>query len=134
MIVSAESEKLERYINEKISYLKTVKNPYHSKKLQEEVIFLKNSILPIVLNETTLFYGEITKWLERYIREAVTLKYDAVLMLLPISDNVNDVCKIGVLNPKRQKFGKEEIENIDISIESMGVGRREIEIYNFPML
>ena len=124
---SYETEKLQELISRKIDYLTTVSNPNHGRKVQGEIMFLKNEILPIVQRSTILLHSEIANYSQKMTDEAIKYGCDAVMFFLPLSDNVSDICTIGVANPKTQKFGENKIENIEIDITSMGIGRRKIK-------
>lgn len=124
---SFESERLADFISGKKAFLEKVEKSFARKKLQEEILFLENDILPIVAKNTTLLYSEIHKYLDKYIRKAIEMGNDAILMFIPFRD-ITDKCDIGVVNPKAQRFGKENIDSVEIFISDMGVGGRKIEI------
>lgn len=133
LIGSHEVEKLQKLIDGKKDYYRKVKNPAHARFLQDEILFLQNQILPTVLRETTLLFSEFTNYFERGLKKSIDAKCDAMLMLVPLVDGLNDTCKIGIINPKAQSFGENAIESIDVAIECMGVGRRKIEPYNIEL-
>jgi len=130
---SFESEELIRLIADKKAYLPKVKNDYARKKLQAEIILLENRILPIAQRETTLFYGESTRYFERSLSRVVKEGFDAMLLFLPITEDVGETCMVGVINPKSQMFGINPIENIEVAIESLGICRRKIEPLNIEL-
>lgn len=127
------SEKLETLITEKRNYFPKVKNDYARKKLQSEILFLENEVLPIILKETTLLYYEFSKFFESGLKKSISNKCDAMLLFLPLSNDLGEVCKVGVINPKSQMFGHNPIENIDVGIDSLGVGRRKIIPLNLDL-
>ncbi len=70
-IESFEAEKLIRLINVKKRYLAKAENKYAKQKLQQEIILLEREILPIVLRETSLYFGEIVKIFEKSLKKAI---------------------------------------------------------------
>lgn len=112
------------------NFLKTCNNPTQHRAMERETLFLQNQILPIVQRETSLLHYEIANYVQRNAAEAIKCKCDALLVFIPLSSELADTCLIGVANPKAQKFGVEEIENIEIEIVSLGVGRRQIKTEN----
>lgn len=132
MTESKEIQKLKEIIADKRKYYEKLSNDYARKKLQSEILFLEREILPIIARETTLLYSEATRFFEASISRALKEECDAVLVFFPFWD-ITDKCTIGVINPKTQKFGKENIDSIEISIDDMGVGGRKIEIENIEL-
>ena len=133
LIESYEVEKLQDLIDGKKEYLRSITNQNHARKLQSEILFLEKDILPIVQRETTLLYSEIAAYTQRKTGEALQYNCDAILLFIPLSSGLSDECVVGVANPKEQKFGREEIENIEVAISSIGIGRRKINIVNLPL-
>ena len=130
---SFEAEKLQKLIQEKKKYYAKLTNDFARKKVQEEILLLQNEILPIVLRETTILYAEFIKFFEQGLKKTIDARCDAMLMFTPISNEVGEVCKVGVINPKSQMFGKNEIESIDVAIDRMGVAGRKIEPLNIEL-
>lgn len=78
MINSIESERLERLIKTKVDRIKKLKEtdpentaiPY----LNSEITFLRDSILPIILQDTTIEYSEIRDFLTKTFRQVENVK------------------------------------------------------------
>lgn len=131
-VESLEAEKLRGMIRDKKDYFRKLSNDFAKKKLQSEILFLENTLLPIVLRETVLLYNDVTKTFERGIKKAVDLECDAVVCLVPLKE-ITDSCMIGVVNPKAQRFGQDNIDSIEIFIDDMSVGGREINVSNIEL-
>ena len=112
--------------------LKFIKTDFGKKKVQEKILKLQNVIQPIVETETVLLYNEINKYVHKYVKKAIEMENDAVLVFLPLRDII-EKCEIGVVNPKTQKFGSDNIDAIEISIENMNVGGRDIKVSNLDL-
>ena len=132
MTESFEVEKLVGMIGEKRKYLAKLTNDFQKKKIQEEILFLEKQVLPILRRETTLLYSDITNYIEGKIADAVDADCNALLMFVPLGD-ITEKCVIGVINPKTQRIGQSNIDAMEISIDSMGVEGREIEVKNIEV-
>lgn len=100
-------------------------------KLQEEVLFLERDILPIVLNETTLFYGDAIRYVIEKLKKAIKLKCDAMLCLIPLTENIQETYVIGIANPKELTvYGR--LDEFDVAIEQMKRGMK-INVINLPL-
>ena len=95
---SLEAEKLDRLIEDKKDYLTKLDNDFARKKVQEEILFLEE-LLPIVLNETMVYYNEITKALVKKIHEAVKQDANVLFALIPLTDSTEDTIKVATVNP-----------------------------------
>lgn len=124
---SFETEILRQIIEDEKERLKFQKTDFGRKKTQERIMLLENKILPVVEAETVLLYGEIAKYVVKYVRKALELGNDAVLVFIPLGD-ITEKCDIGVINPKTQKFGDENIDSVEVFISDMGVGGRQIRV------
>lgn len=113
--------------------LKFIKSDFGKKKVQEKILKLQNVILPVVETETVLLYSEITKYVHKYVKKAIEMDNDAVLVFLPLRDII-DKCTIGQVNPKTQKFGSENIDSIEVFISDMGVGGRKIDVEHLDLI
>lgn len=73
MINSIETERLERLINRKKQQLQKLKSESPDNKailyLNSEITFLEDSIMPILLADTTVDYMEIRNFITRSMRE-----------------------------------------------------------------
>lgn len=124
--------KLKKIIDSEKERLSHQKTDYGKMKVQAQIIDLQNEILPIVETETVLLYSEINKYVHKYVKKAIEMDNDAVLIFLPLRDII-DKCDIGVVNPKTQKFGSDPIDAIEISIDNMDVGGRKINVSNLDL-
>ena len=124
MIDSFESEQLYKLIQEKMEFFKKSKSEFAQKKLQKEILFLKNDILPIVLQETTLLFSEITKHLNTKILEAVQANANAIVVVIPLKDSNDNTIKIATVNPHKDN----PIDGIEIGIETTGRQIEKIEL------
>ena len=124
---SFETEILRQIIEDEKERLKYQKTDFGRKKTQERIMMLENKILPVVETETVMLYSEVSKYVVKYVRRALELGNDAVLVFIPLGD-ITDRCNIGVINPKTQKFGGENIDSLEIAIDDMGVGGRKIKV------
>lgn len=128
---SFESERLQKLILNKKDFLKKQTSDFARKKLQEEIMFLEKDILPIVLHETTILYNEANRYITEKIRRAIDLKCDAMLLLIPLRDDVPANYIIGVANPKELTvYGR--IDEFDIAIEQMNRDMK-INVVNLPL-
>ena len=124
MTESYELEKLNKLIQEKMEFFKKSKSEFAQKKLQKEILFLKNDILPIVLQETTLLFSEITKHLNTKILEAVQANANAIVVVIPLKDSNDNTIKIATVNPHKDN----PIDGIEIGIETTGRQIEKIEL------
>src|SRR5690554_6242977 len=114
IINSYEVEKLEQLILEKKKDFERPKPDFVQKKLQSEILFLENEVLPIVRNETMLLFSEMTKYLNNKISEAVKQDANLLVLLIPLSQSKDNTLKIATVNPHRDN----PIEGIEIEIYS----------------
>lgn len=126
------TEKLKKIIDSEKERLTHQKSDYAKMKVQEQILDLQNEILPIVEAETVLLYNEIAKYVQKYVKKAIAMDNDAVLIFLPLRDII-EKCDVGIVNPKTQKFGSDNIDAIEISIDNMDVGGRKINVSNLDL-
>jgi hypothetical protein len=130
-IDSFESEKLQKLIADKKEYLSKQKNDFARKKLQEEIMFLENSVLPIVLNETTILFSEANKYLTEKLRQAVDMRCDALLLLVPLRQDIPERYVIGIANPRElTPYGN--VDEFDVAIERINTDV-PINVINLPL-
>ncbi len=130
-IDSFESEKLQKLIADKKEYLSKQKNDFARKKLQEEIMFLENSVLPIVLNETTILFSEANKYLTEKLRQAIDMRCDALLLLVPLRQDIPERYVIGVANPRElTPYGN--VDEFDVAIEKISTDV-SINVINLPL-
>ena len=113
--------------------LKFIKSDFGKKKVQEKILKLQNVILPIVETETVLLFNEINNYVHKYVKKAIEMDNDAVLIFLPLRD-ISEKCSVGVVNPKTQKFGSDNIDSIEVFISDMGVGGRKIDVEHLDLI
>ena len=93
MIESYETEELIKLISKKKDYWAKVENPQQAKYLQKEILFLENSILPIVLRNTQILHKEVADWavncFEETIKSEHADKINGILLYLHFNDNGN---------------------------------------------
>ncbi|HAC74038.1 MAG TPA: hypothetical protein DCF46_10620 [Porphyromonadaceae bacterium] len=120
---SWESESLEQLIGEKRSYYRKLSNDFAKQKVQEEILLLER-LLPIVLSETTLLYGEITKVLTTKISEAVSREANAIVIVIPLHECNDESLKVATVNPNRDN----PLEGLEISLEAYGRKLEEVPL------
>jgi len=98
---SIESEKLKKLIEGKKKYLQKQTNKTAAQFLQEEIIFLQNSILPVVQANTTILYYECSKSFVRAVDMAMKLKSNGLLYYLPIHSEYKDEPSVAIFNSKQ---------------------------------
>jgi len=102
IIESFEVGRLKRLIAGKKAYLNKIdKTKPHAKFLQNEILFLEKDILPLILENTTVFHNEITKnvnfMLNKVSASQVAEKINGVLLYYHFnSDFVNDMPFVGL--------------------------------------
>ena len=124
IINSYEVEKLEQLILEKKKDFERPKPDFVQKKLQSEILFLENEVLPIVRNETMLLFSEMTKYLNNKISEAVKQDANLLVLLIPLSQSKDNTLKIATVNPHRDN----PIEGIEIEIYSPDRQIEEVQL------
>lgn len=124
IINSYEAEKLEKLILEKRKDFERPKPDFVQKKLQREILFLENEILPIVQNETMLLFSEITKYLNKKIGEAVKQDANLLVMLIPLSESKDNTLKVATVNPHRDN----PLEGVEIGIDATGRQIEEVQL------
>ncbi|PLB86041.1 hypothetical protein C0T31_07820 [Dysgonamonadaceae bacterium] len=130
-IDSFESEKLQKLIADKKEYLSKQKNDFARKKLQEEIMFLENSVLPIVLNETTILYNDSNRYLTQKLRQAIDMRCDALLLLVPLREDIPQRYVVGIANPRElTPYGN--VDEFDIAIERINTDV-PINVINLPL-
>ena len=95
---SFESEELKKLIDNKKQFLAKQTNATAAKHLQREILFLQNEILPVVLNNTTIIYQEIVKYVIKSYEAGVKYKCNALLAYLPITDEYTERPIVAVAN------------------------------------
>ena len=124
MTNSWESEKLEKLIRKKLKDFDRPKPDFAQKELQQEIMFLQNEILPIVLNETTLLFSEITKHVTSKIHSAINEGANAIVLVIPLVDSNDDILRIATVNPHRDN----PVEGVEICVEADGRKLEEVQL------
>lgn len=132
---SYEVERLRKLITHKETYLQTLqgdKSKAAYQLTQREIMFLKNEILPIVLNNTSIIHSEFTKYAVKCMDAALSAKCNALLMYQPIEENYINKPIIGIVNPRtNQRFGT--FGAMEISITNMDANGCSVEPFNLPI-
>jgi len=103
---SYEVEKLRKYIADKRNYLPKITNRYAYQQTQQEILFLGNDILPIVLNNTSVFHSEIAKAAIMAFDTGLKYKVNGLITYFPIDENYIENPIMGIYNPRELlKFG-----------------------------
>jgi len=123
-INSYEVEKLIKLIEKKKREFSQPKPDFVLKKLQSEILFLENEILPIVQNETMLLFSEITKYLNNKISEAVKQDANLLVMLVPLTQSKDETLRIATVNPHRDN----PLEGVEIGIDATGRQIEEVQL------
>ena len=119
---SFESEKLERIIADKKAYLSKLTNDTARKRLQAEIMFLENEILPIVLRSTTLLHSEIVRYTTRCVEEAVAQKCNGLLLYIPLWSDYKERPLIGRANCKQYQFEGNPIEGcVEVYVDKVDI-------------
>lgn len=124
IINSSEVERLIKLIEKKKREFSQPKPDFVLKKLQSEILFLENEILPIVQNETMLLFSEITKYLNNKISEAVKEEANLLVLLIPLTESKDNTLKIATVNPHRDN----PIEGVEIGIDATGRQIEEVQL------
>ena len=117
---SYEVEKLEQLILEKRKDFERPKPDFVQKKLQSEILFLENEILPIVQAETMVLHNELTKYVNKKVSEAIKEDANLLVMLIPLSQSKDNTLKIATVNPHIDN----PLEGVERGLEATG---RQIE-------
>lgn len=123
-IDSWESEKLKKLIDKKLKDFERPKPDFAQKELQQEILFLRNEILPIVLSETTLLFSEITRDITGKIHDAINAGANIAVVIIPLTDSYDETIKVATVNPNRDN----PMEGVEISVEADGRMIEEVEL------
>ncbi len=132
LIESFEAEKLKKLIADKKEFLKRQQNDFARKKLQQEILFLENDVLPIVLTGSTILYNDINRYVASKTRQAIDMRCDALLCLIPLREDIPQQYVVGIANPKEMTTYR-HIDEFDIAIERINTDM-PIDIINLPLL
>lgn len=121
---SIEAEKLIKLIEKKKREFEQAKLDFVQKKLQSEILFFENEILPIVQTETMVLYSEMTKYVNKKVSEAIKEDANLLVMLIPLSESKDDTLRIATVNPHKDN----PIEGVEIGIDAVGRKIEEVQI------
>jgi len=101
MCESFESEKLKKLIDSKKQFFEKQTNKVAAQLLQDEIVFLKRDILPVVLQNTTIHHSQVMRYCVRCFDKAVEWNCNALLVYIPIKDDYEDTPRIGIANSRQ---------------------------------
>jgi hypothetical protein len=132
---SFETEQLRKLLTQKETYLNTLTAPERKiayQMTQREIMFLKNDILPIVLNNTSIIHSEFIKYALKCFDAALKFKCNGLIFYQPIYEQYKDYPIIGVVNPRQnQKFGTHGA--MEIFIDNMDGNGCRVKPLNLPI-
>lgn len=117
---SLEVIKLRKLIAGKEKYLSTMppEREYAFQMMQNEILFLKNEVLPILLKNTSIQHQNFVNYAVSKLDLAIERKANGLLIYYPIDENYTDKPIIGVANPRaNQGYGK--FGSIEIYVDNM---------------
>jgi hypothetical protein len=120
IIDSYEVIRLKKMIASKEAYLAKIppEKTVSHQITQQEIMFLKNDILPILYRNTNIKHFEFAKYALQKFETAIDLKCNGLLMYYPIDENYIDEPRIGIANMRaNQKFGT--FGAIEIYVDNM---------------
>jgi len=130
---SLEVMKLKKLISSKENYLSTIKNDdsktYSFQVIQNEVLFLKNDVLPVLLNNTSIQHQNFVNYAVSKLDKAIELKSNGLLLYYPIDENYTDSPIIGIANIRaNQGFGT--LGAMEIYVDNMDGNGAKIKPLN----
>jgi len=130
---SLEVMKIKKLIASKENYLSTIKNDesktYSFQVIQNEVLFLKNDVLPILLNNTSIQHQNFVNYAVSKLDKAIELKSNGLLLYYPIDENYTDSPIIGIANIRaNQGFGT--LGAMEIYVDNMDGNGAKIKPLN----
>lgn len=127
---SLEVTKLKKMISAKEKYLSTIPEDktFSRQMTQNEIMFLKNDILPIVLKNTEIKHLDFVKYAVSKFEKALEYKCNGLLIYYPIDENYTDSPVVGIANV-RQNYKPRTFGAIQIFIDNMdGNGTKVIPV------
>jgi hypothetical protein len=97
---SFEQERLQKLIDYKKKQLEKITSKHFYQIMQGEITLLEKHILPIVVKETNVRFGTISKYACNAVSYGEKLKLNGVMFFIPIQEEYTDKPKIGIVNPK----------------------------------
>jgi len=118
---SLEVSKLKKLIAGKEKYLTTIapEKEYLFQIMQNEILFLKNEVMPILLKNTSIAHQNFVNYAVTKFDKAIELNANGILLYFPIDENYTDAPRIGIANMRANQnygtFGAMEvfIDNMD---------------------
>ncbi len=132
---SYEAERLRKLIANKETYLKTLtgensKTAYQF--TQKEIMFFKNELLPVILNNTSVIHSEFVKYAVKCFDSALSANCNGLLLYQPIQEQYIDRPTIGIVNPRaNQRFGT--FGAMEIYIDNMDANGANVKPFNLPI-
>jgi hypothetical protein len=95
-------------------------------------MFLKNDLLPIVLNNTSVIHSEFVKYAVKCFDSALQHRCNGLLLYQPIDEQYIDRPIIGIVNPRaNQRFGT--FGAMEIYIDNMDANGAKVKPFNLPI-
>ena len=128
-----EVTKLRKLIDSKKAYFPSTKG-YAKQKLQEEIMFFENEILPALIVKTSVQISEFSKQSAKWMDLALTHKCNALLIYQPLDENYIDRPKIGFVNPRaNQTFGTFGAMEVYVTMDNMDGNGAKANPYLLPL-
>ena len=105
---SLEVMKLKKLIAGKEKYLSTISpdKEYAFQMMQNEILFLKNDVLPVLLKNTSIQHQSFVNYAVSKYDKAIGFKANGILIYYPIDENYTDSPIVGIANLRaNQNFG-----------------------------
>jgi len=132
MIVdSFEVEKLKKLIDNKVQYQAKQTNKVAAQYQQEEIMFLKRDILPLVEAGSQILTYELSKHYARALSAAIKLDCNGLVHYTGLNDDYKDRPRIAIVNPKDLAIGTPGA--VLISIINMDCDGTPAEPVNLPL-
>jgi len=128
---SFESEELKKLIDNKKKFFAKQTNKTAAQYLQKEILFLQNEILPVILNNTTIFHYEAVKYLTRTLDLAAKYDCNGALTYFPLNDYYVERPRVGVFNSRDLMMGTPGA--VLISIINMDIAGTTVEPVNLHL-
>ena len=130
---SFESEKLKKIIDNKKQFFNKQTNNIARQHLQDEILFLQNEILPIVLNNTTILYDVLVKYFIYCYEKAIKYQSNALLVYVPITNEYTERPRVAIANSRDRlpvgTPGAMQVSCNEIQIDNMDGCTSDVEPY-----
>ena len=131
---SIEVMKLRKLIAGKEKYLSTIapEKEYVFQLMQNEILFLKNEVLPVLLKNTSIQHQNFINYTVSKYDKAIDLKANGILIYYPIDENYTDNPLIGIANPRaNQEYGT--FGAIEIYVDNMDGNGAKVKPLNLNL-